>query len=55
MIVEQQNQRKIELLEKQLQQCQRQLAEVAKRLAYVERENTRRKTEVSQIISALKK
>jgi len=45
----------IEKQEKQLALLSRQVVELEKRVRYLERENSRRKTETSQITNALRK
>jgi regulator of replication initiation timing len=49
----QNNDFKIAQLEQQLHQALRQLADLSQRVSYLERENSRRKSEVGQIASAI--
>ena len=47
------NNPKIALLEQQLQQLQRQLAELNQRVLFLERENNRRRSDLTQVASAI--
>jgi prefoldin subunit 5 len=47
--------KRIEKLENQLQSASKQLTELNKKIRYLERENSRRKTEMNQVVSALKR
>jgi regulator of replication initiation timing len=53
MMMDQTQLNKIATLEKQLATALRQLSELNQRVSYLERENSRRKTELGQVTSAL--
>ena len=49
------DQKKLQDLEKKLTVVQRELALLTKRVNYLERENSRRKSDINQIVNAIKK